>query len=346
MNIINIVLLLIIVYVIYALTVDTKTVNKKSNKMIPRMYSTRSYKDDLINDIVSVDDSYRGQDVIKKELLNPNFINNQWHNDYRDVLTAINNIVPDKIQLFNLANIPIKYSEPGPAEVKYMITDFLGVLNYNLDTEVPSRRNCNSGWDEAIPDPRAGSGWANMRKSLGLPVSLYDKPTEKSNVKLIAINMVQKYETEDEIRYSCDIVIQKLNVDDQMILKIVLVQDKRPLNDENMFFNDEPNINLRVHVENIFINGFLSHEGNDAKLQFDGDRTQFFDYDKLEQNNMTDPKYIRDILMRKYKQKTQEMEQRNALLDEEGQEFHRTLPHIYDFSNIIGTKSLFEKKPY
>ena len=40
------------------------------------------------------------------------------------------------------------------------------------------------------------------------------------------------------------------------------------------------------------------------------------------------------------------MEQRNAMLDEKGQEFHRTLPHIYDYANILSTKSLFPKQPY
>ena len=36
------------------------------------------------------------------------------------------------------------------------------------------------------------------------------------------------------------------------------------------------------------------------------------------------------------------MEHRNALLDEEGQDFHKTLPHIYDYSNIKGTRTIFD----
>ncbi len=36
------------------------------------------------------------------------------------------------------------------------------------------------------------------------------------------------------------------------------------------------------------------------------------------------------------------MQQRNALLDEEGQAFHATLPNLYDFSNIQGTRTIFD----
>ena len=62
----------------------------------------------------------------------------------------------------------------------------------------------------------------------------------------------------------------------------------------------------------------------------------------MEENNLTDPKFVQKILMEKYKQRTQEMQQRNATLDEEGQEFHKTLPHVYDYSNIRNTQTIFD----
>jgi hypothetical protein len=36
------------------------------------------------------------------------------------------------------------------------------------------------------------------------------------------------------------------------------------------------------------------------------------------------------------------MEQRTALLDEEGQEFHKELPNIYDFSSYKGTQTIYD----
>ena len=330
MNLINIVLFIIIAYVLYILTVNN--VNKKpSGATVPKnndkyndKYSSKSFKDDIIDDIVSLDDSYASNNsyIVQKRTLNPNFLNIQFHNDYRDVITGLNNLVPDKKQLFNLANIPLHYSEPDPSEVKYMIQDFLKVLNINLNTEVPAHRSCNSGWDEAIPDPNMKkTGWEKIQESLGLPTSLYNKPAGKGKVVLVAVNMVQKYETEDEIKYACDIVLQKLNVEDQMIIKANLVQDKRPLNDENMFFKKDP-IQMKVHIETVFIIGYLSRYGNDEKRQFDHDEHKWFDYDKLEYNQLMDPKEVQKILMAKYRQRGQEMEQRTSMIDEEGQEFH------------------------
>jgi len=361
MNIINIVLVVIIVYILYNLSFDKKkaaTLTAPMDKSKVVKYNKKSFHDNLINDIVSLDDSYDSYDsiVVKKRELNPNFLNNQFHNDYRDVITGLNNLVPDKKQLFNLPNIPLHYSEPEFSEVKYMVKDFLTVLNLNIDTEVPAHRSVNSGWDEAIPDPNMKkSGWEKIQESLGLPTSLYEKPAKQSKIVLVAINMVQKYETEDEIKYVCVLVLQKLNVEDQMIIKASFVQDKRPMNDENMFFKKDP-IQMKVHIESIFIVGYLSKYGDDAKRQFanDGDDVKYMDYDKMEYNQLTDPKEINKLLMAKYQQKAQEMEARTSMLDSEGKLFHKTLPHIFNYSkhtgagynqynNIMGTKTLFPK---
>ncbi|QKF93985.1 hypothetical protein QKU48_gp0527 [Fadolivirus algeromassiliense] len=299
-----------------------------------------SSETELVDDVVSWSSSLSSANITK-EVLNKNFLNIQFHNDYRDVITAINNLVPEKRQRFNLANIPIQYSEPETDEVKLMVNDFITVLNENIKSAVPIHRNVNSGWDEAITDPTVESGWNRVQKSLGLAPSIYEDPALKNPVKLIAINYVQKYETDDEIKYAIDLVLQKYNVDDQMSIKATFVQDKRPLNDENNFFVTK-NIDMKVIIEDVFLLGFLSNDGPDSNQQFDLDKEKFYDYNILEYNNMTDPKYIQRVLMDKYKMRTFEMEQRNALLDEEGQAFHRSLPNIYDFSNIRDTRTIYD----
>ena len=307
-------------------------------------YKNKNYNasgtEELVDDVVSWDSSMSSGNIVK-ETLNPNFVDIQFHNDYRDIITAIGNLVPEKRQRFNLSNIPLQYSEPESDEVKLMIKDFIYVLNENVKSEVPTHRNPNSGWDEAITDPTVESGWNKVQKSLGLPVSIYEDPAKNNPVKLIAINHVQKYETEDEIKYAIGLVIQKLNAEDQMVLKASFVQDKRPLNDENNFFISK-NIDMKVIIEDVFVTGYLSNDGPDSKQQFDLDKEKYYAYDGLEYNNMTDPKYVQKILMEKYKMRTQEMDNRNALLDEEGRRFHENLPHIYDFSNIKGTRTIFD----
>lgn len=353
MDALNIVLVIIIGYILYLLTFNqggkVKYIDKISKK---ENFSTnmsdkkrQQLVNQIIDDVVSWDDS-ADSIVVKKEQLNPNFINTQFHNDYRDVITALNNLVPDRKQLFNLANIPLVYSEPEVGAVKSLVKDFLTVLNKNLIAEVPKYRNPNSGWDEAIPDPNMESGWQKIQRSLGLAPSLYHDPNmSKVPLKLIAINDVQKYETDDEIKYSMQMVIQKFGVNDQMIIKPSFVQDKRPLNDENNFFVTHT-VDMKVTIEELFVVGYLSKEGNDARLQFDRDMDKYYDYNALEINNLTDPKYIQRVLMEKYRQRSTETELRTAMLDEEGQAFHKTLPSVYDFSNIRDTQTIYDDMNY
>src|SRR5258705_13642036 len=52
--------------------------------------------DDITNDGFSLDSSVLAP--LFPEEIHPNFVSNQFHNDYRDVLTAINNLLPDKKQ--------------------------------------------------------------------------------------------------------------------------------------------------------------------------------------------------------------------------------------------------------
>lgn len=324
---------------------NVKTYQENDKEIMAEMINKRKKnkkikEKDVVDDVISWDGTIDG-DVITKERMNPNFLDMQFHNDYRDLITAFNNLVHEKKQKFNLANIPLVYSEPEVNEVKNLVSDFINVVNINLKNEVPNVRNKNSGWDEAIPDPNVKSGWTKVQDSLGLASSLWNDPAKKNKVKLININRLQKYETEDEIKYSIEMVLQKPNVEDQIVIKGEFVQDKRPLNDENNFFVTK-NIDMKVIIEDIFILGYLSNYGNDARLQFDGDKEKFYDYNILEYNNMTDPKLIQRILMEKYKDRTEEMEQRNAMLDEEGQNFHRTLPNVYDFSNIRGTRTIYD----
>ena len=348
---VDIILIVIIIYILYTITTKKETFNSGFDTSFRKYSTMKNYSDisnDIMDDIVSWDSQESGDSgsiVLKRDKVNPNFINNQFHNDYRDIITAINNIIPDRKQLFNLANIPVVYSEPEADEVKNLVSDFVNVINNNLLTEVPSHRNSNSGWDEAVPDPNLKSGWTKMRESLGLATSLYKNPAPKNGLRLVAITYVQKYETDDEIKYSCDIVLQKYGVDDQIILKASFVQDKRPLHDENNFFVTT-NVNMKVTVEDIYIVGYMSKDGNDARLTFDGDKEKYYDYNQLEHNNLTDPKYVQKILMEKYRQRNEEMEQRVAMLDEEGQAFHKQLPSIYDFSNIRGTQTIFDDMNY
>jgi hypothetical protein len=350
----NIILLALIILVIYFIQTDNILFfdNNEDNNQDNRQYNDNILKekitnldiddDELINDVIT----YPEYGVVRKQKVNPNFLNIQFHNDYRDVITSINHIIPDKKQFFNLPNIPVTYTNPAVTEVQELVDDFVKVLNSNITNKVSDNRNVNTGWNEAITDPTIESGWEKFRKSLGLPVSIYNKPTEKSTVKLIRIDFIEKRETDDEINYIIDLILQKLNTDDQIALKCSFLQDKRGLLDEDNFFITY-DITLKIVIEEIFISGYYSKHGNDHRLSSSNldvhqDNKLYYDYDQLEINNLTDPKHIQKVLMDNYKKRSVEMQHRNSMLDEEGQLFHQNLPHIYDYSNIKGTQTIFD----
>lgn len=280
---------------------------------------------------------------IEKKQVNPNFINVQFHNDYRDVYTALMNIVPDKRQLFNVANIPLRYSEPGLDEVKLLLKDFIAVLNENLKSEVPLYRNPNSGWDEAIIDQPNESGWDRVQKALGLPVSLYSRPAGKGIVEIVKVNKISKYETEDELMYQIEVILAKRGVDDQMVIKGSFVIDKRILMNEDNFFVSGK-VDLKVQIQEIFTVGFLSKGGlkNTLSMQdLDVGKEVYGDANYETNVSMTDPKYVMKTLNERYNTKEKESTLRNSLLDEEARDFHRYLPNSYNFSNIQSVKTIF-----
>ena len=349
----NIILICIIGLMILFFAIGNKPVKSSNEKFysnsrpIYNYTTSKSIDDELMDEVKdemnnSMSSGSYGSLNITKEHIKDNFVEIKFNNDYRDTLDAFLNIVPKRRQRFNIANIPIQYSEPSSYEVRNLIHDFIKMLNINIKNEVPECRNKNSGWDEKIPDPNIKSGFEDAQKVLGLPPSLYENPACKAPVRLIAIQRVQKYETEDEIKYLVQFVIQKINVEDQMVVKASFVQDKRPLQDENLFFVNK-NIEMRIIIEDIFVLGYLSDNGPiNRQQQVDADEEKYFNYDKLEENQLTDPKYIQKMLMKKYQERSIEMEQRNDLLDLEGRNFYRTLPSIFDYSNIAGTRTIFD----
>lgn len=351
MNNIDILLTVVVGYIVYLLVLKKKPCNKNNtNNTSSNSGSKRTehygpityddaYLDDLVKDLQSWDGS--SYDKVVKKLVKPNFLDTQFHNDYREVLTALNNLVPSQKQLFNLPNQPVNYYETDPNEVDVMVKDFINTLNKNILDEVPGYRNKNSGWDESIPDPRMQHGWEKFMEGLGLAPSIYQKPAEASEIYLVTIDKVQKYETEDEIKYVCHLILGKKNVCDQMLMRASLVQDKRALHDENNFFKSRE-IEMRVALEELFVVGYLSDYGLDATKQYVMNRDKFYNIDEMEHNNLTDPKDVLKELTRRHRRNEREMNYRNTMFDEEGRDFHHNMPHPYDYSSYQVTRTIYD----
>ena len=353
MDYLNLMLIAIIIYIGYLLSnerivstqspIDTQSKKMEKFKSIKnkRSKSNDIIVDELLDDLQDWDKNYTERSKIKKNIIKSNFINTLFHDDYRDVITSFNNIVPSQKQLFNMANIPLKYTEPNKIEVKSLVTGFIGNINSYIKNDINLTRDQNTGWDEPLENPTVESGWEQVQKSLGLQPSLYNKSLGQTGIKLISVEKVQKYETEDEIKYACMLVIEKIGSDEQMLFKVSFVIDKKLLQDENRFFSIQ-NAELDVAVEEIHIEGYLSDNGSDANKLYKNIKGKHYELDNMEHNNLTDPLYIQQKLMEHHNNRERENDYRNSLLDENGRDFHRDLANPYDYSSYQVTQTIFD----
>jgi hypothetical protein len=353
--------ILIVILLIYTLCVINKDKKQNKESYTPLQLSNKlpkNKKEYLNNNIANLNNLNKIRahvkknnkkkiyDNIGKELnkysIHPHVVEIKFHNDFRDVQTALNNLVPSQRQVFNIPNIPVEIYKPQKSEIQFMINDFIDNLNKVLCT-VPKERHVNSGWDESIPDPNMVSGSTKYRESLGLPPSLYDNPDMEKKVYLINVNDVDKYETEDEIRYIFFIIIGKEDVEDQMLLKASFIQDKKY--NENTFFDDNEEINHMV-IEELTIVCFLTkygeendpHENNIENYNYNN--KDYYDFQLLDNTNVIDNNTIINELTKKYKQRMETNNYRLAMLDEDG---FNTLPYVAstnDYDSYNATRSI------
>jgi hypothetical protein len=251
------------------------------------------------------------------------FIAAKFHQDYTDVITAINNISPNQRQIFNINNIPCKVSKNVDLdEVERIIEDFIDSINKEVKEHVPSIRNVNSGWDENLPEPHVMDGFEKVQQQLGLPISIYNRPVMKTKVKLVAFSNVIKYETENEIRYICEISIVKEKIKDELVIKCSFVLNK-DLNKS------------QVIIEDISVMGFNTSQGLDTNRVLSDD---FYMFDSLEKNNMISREEISNELLKKYDLKRKIMQERiDGDYPEERMKYNTPSPTTYDSYQVTQT---------
>jgi hypothetical protein len=247
-------------------------------------------------------------------------------------------MVPSNKQIFNVLNRPLKYSEPSEKEVIDLVSQFIDNLNNEIKA-VPDVRNNNTGWDESLPDNKVLSGWEKQRKSLGLETSVHPEPLGKTNVDLVDIRKIQKYEIENEIKYSIVLILEKEEADDQIMIKVSFVVDKTNLVDENNFFVED-SFDVRVFIEDISIEGFFSDYGQDMIKQYELTKSKDAEFKMLENQNIMSDQDIMNELGRQYEKRIREMEMRTSTLDEYGRDVHYTQPDMMGFAAINSTQTI------
>lgn len=231
--------------------------------------------------------------------LNPYFTETQFHNDYRDTLNAINILIPNQKQLFNKADLPlINVNTPSTNEIKPLIKTFINEINKIID-KTNSEGIVTQDWKNNYGEKDYESGWDKQQRKLGLPGSIYTKPAKKAHIKLINVDRLEKFETENEIRYTIFIIVQKENVKDQMLVKVNFQIDKQDINLDREFFDKEKNsYETLVKIEEIFVMGFLTKQSFGKQSV----KNDYYNFDNITDGKMFSSEQIIKELNNKRKQ--------------------------------------------
>ena len=192
---------------------------------------------------------------------NKYFSETQYNSNYSDTIDAFNLISLQK-HTFNTTQLPIiKVTKIKDTDAEKMANNFIDELNNVIG-------NPQNNWATNSLEKPVKSGWDDSMDALGLPPSIYDKPAKISKIKLIKIDYAEKVETDSEIEINIYMVVQKLNTDIQMVIKISLLLSKNDVNLEREFFDKTKNtFETKIIIQNIFVVGFLLNEFTNNTLQ-------------------------------------------------------------------------------
>lgn len=312
-NTLNYIIIIIIVtlgYMIYKSN-ESLSVNKihKNNDLYTD--EDYSYLDDVFNQIPKRNKNnshldnfiYKIKQISKPKKfapINPYFIDMKVHNDYRDTITSFNNIAPDQRPLFNRSVLPVKQIDVDPNQVKPLVKAFIKRINDDVKYNVTDELNEQSGWDELAEEKKMQQdGWSRQQKELGLPDSLWGGPATKAKIKLIKIDAVEKFATEEQINFVVHMILQKKNVSDQMVVKVSYIMDNIDINADRNFNDKNSEKDYNVRIEEIAIIGFLTnHQYGDPV-----DRKDFYEFTNIEKDDMIDQELLLKVLKDKYKQR-------------------------------------------
>lgn len=274
----------------------------------------------------------------------PYFVENQFHSDYRDTINAFNNVAPVQKQVFNKSIKPVKVEEANINEVKKLVKDFIKSVNLSVKNDVADFINPNSGWDDAMPEYKKKSGWEKQQEKLGLPSNMYSDSCKKAKLKLIKIDHLEKYTTDDQTRYVTYLIVQKVNADDQLVLRVSFVIETSDVNVDRDFFEKGHTDNshaLEVTIEEIFVIGFMTDHSYGAKST----REDLYHFEDIEgKDGMMDPQKILHELNEKNKRRTIENRGLTTTFDDKGNPVHHDLSNLFDGSIMNNNKDKLAMK--
>jgi len=290
----NLFIVIVVITLVYIMTSDNKKSKHKSSKPINKQKKVR------FNDMFNEKSNKAITKTFLKKTACSNFLDNKYHIDYNDTISAINNITPQK-ELFNHSFLPTKQVKTNDDNVKELVNLFIEKINYEIENNVSEYLELGSGWNDKNKRKRIKNGFEIQMEKLGLPSSLYNEPASKAPISLIQIRNSEQYMTDDQTRIVISIIVQKPNVKDQMILKILYFIEKEN-NYEVSLNNITKNDTQKVVIEQVFVEGFLTNEDvPETKVD------RFHEYGDVKFSDGTlDQKKILNTMWAKHKERIEE----------------------------------------
>jgi len=301
--------------------------NSKNSKNIKN-----SKKCNMVNNI-SNNISTKKSIILPQKKLNKFFMQTQFNDSYRDVLTAFFTLSPDQKTFFNLQSLPVitttyKIDNNVPVEFIKLITHFVSNLNEQIN-KLPDSYDIVNTYNNYLPLTSQmnkyvkDKGINKFYKSIGVNYNLYADTPPNSPVELIQILKLTREYTEAETKYVVTMVLKKIlkSVSDQIQITVHFITKNDPLDGYNLFDNTKTPQNINsvqnVAIEFIFVDGFFT---NDFNVDYDAVETQntkkvsnidgddkFYSFDALNQNNMLSDNEIIKEFNKKLKQHDLEM---------------------------------------
>lgn len=272
-------------------------INKLSNQIVPITKTSKFDQDiqilrDLKNKKLmqknmagkknSEKNSEKIQNKIPCKKLNKFFVQTQFSDSYRDVLTAFNYICPDQKILFNLQTLPVvttnyQLTRDTPFVFIKLVTQFINNVNKEIKSmpesyEIVNNFNNYMPLTSQLKKYTENKGINKFYKDIGVDYNLYADTPPNSPIELIKIIKASREYTDAETKYVITFVIKKIlkSVSDQLQITVHFVTKNDPLEGYNMFDGEPPaqaiNSTQQVAIEFIFIDGYYT---NDFDVDYD-----------------------------------------------------------------------------
>ena len=267
--------------------------------------------------------------------LNPYFINTQFNDSYRDIMTALNIISPNQKQLFNIQTLPVVTTlydpkkEP-PLEVFKLVVQFIKQLNTEIQ-KLPDSQEIINDYNNYLPltsqvnEYVKNKGVNQFYNEIGVDFNLYADTPINAPVELIKILEMKQEFTEAETKYVVSFVIKKIlkSVEEQMKITVHFILQNNPLEGENLFAKVENTSFTRpVAVEYVFIDGYFTNKfdvnfecygkDNDKANTPYSDFGNYYNFTDLGKNSMMSNHQVITELNKKYREHELEMNNMNV----------------------------------